>query len=97
MIKEVPIGGSGFQAVLKEIVPLARSLRCSYRGTEIIGGFEQFVLTRPLPERYAAHSSSAAGTFAASSAARMCRQTNEQIRPEQGAWSEWVKISSAAG
>lgn len=63
MIKEVPIDGPGFQAVLKEIVPLARSLRCSYRGTETIGGFEQFVLTRPLPERYAADSSSAASIF----------------------------------
>jgi len=57
MIKEVPIDGPGFQAVLKEIVPLACSLRCSYRGTETIGGFDQFALTRPLPERYAGDSS----------------------------------------
>jgi hypothetical protein len=56
MIKEVPIDGPGFRAVLKEIVPLARSLRCRYRGTETIGGIDQFALTRPLPERYAADS-----------------------------------------
>jgi hypothetical protein len=53
MLKSVRIDGAGFQAVLKEIVPLARSLGCSYRGTETVGGFEQFALTRPLPERYA--------------------------------------------
>ena len=63
MIKEVPIDGPGFHAVLKEIVPLARSLRCSYLGTETVGGFAQFALTRPLPERYAADSSTAAGIF----------------------------------
>ena len=57
MIKEVPIDGPGFQAVLKEIVPLARSLRCSYRGTETVEGSAQFYLTRPLPDRYAADSS----------------------------------------
>ncbi|HKY45097.1 MAG TPA: hypothetical protein VJM50_18545 [Pyrinomonadaceae bacterium] len=56
MIKEVPIDGPGFQAVLKEIVPLARSLRCSYLGTETVGGLDQFLLTRPLPERYASDS-----------------------------------------
>lgn len=61
MIKEVPIDGPGFQAVLKEIVPLARSLRCSYLGTETVDGREQFALTRPLPERYAADSSTGAG------------------------------------
>jgi hypothetical protein len=54
MVKDVPIDGAGFLAVLKEIVPLARSLGCTYRGTETIEGFEQFALTRPLPERYAA-------------------------------------------
>jgi hypothetical protein len=63
MIKEVPIDGPGFQAVLKEIVPLARSLQCSYLGTETIGGFHQFALTRPLPERYASDSSTARGIF----------------------------------
>jgi hypothetical protein len=61
MIKEVPIDGPGLQAVLKEIVPLARSLRCSYRGTETVGGFDQFLLIRPLPERYASDSSTVAG------------------------------------
>ena len=54
MIKAVPIDGPGFLAVLKEIAPLARSLGCSYRGTETIDGFDQFALTRPLPARYAA-------------------------------------------
>jgi len=63
MIKKVPIDGPGFRAVLKEIVPLARSLRCSYLGTETIGGFHQFALTRPLPERYAADSSTMADIF----------------------------------
>lgn len=52
MVKDVPIDGEGFRAVLKEIAPLARSLQCSYRGTETIEGHEQFLLTRPLPERY---------------------------------------------
>ena len=61
MLKEVPIDGTGFRAVLKDIVPLARSLRCSYRGTETVGGFEQFALGRPLPERYAADSVPRAG------------------------------------
>ena len=56
-------GITGFQAVLKEIVPLARSLGCSYLGTETIGGFSQFALTRPLPERYAADSPTCAGFF----------------------------------
>lgn len=63
MIKEVPIDGPGFQAVLKEIVPLARSLRCSYLGTETVGGRQQFYLTQPLPERYAADSSTGGGIF----------------------------------
>ncbi len=63
MIKEVPIDGPGFQAVLKEIVPLARSLGCSYLGTETVGGLDQFLLTRPLPERYAADSSTISGIF----------------------------------
>jgi hypothetical protein len=63
MIKEVPIDGPGFQAVLKEIVNLARSLRCSYLGTETVGGRQQFDLTQPLPERYAADSSAGAGIF----------------------------------
>ncbi|PBC11432.1 hypothetical protein [Mesorhizobium sp. WSM3859] len=52
MAKDVPIDGEGFRAVLKEIVPLARSLRCSYCGTETVEGLDQFLLTRPLPERY---------------------------------------------
>jgi len=52
MAKEVPIDGEGFHVVLREIVPLARSLQCSYRGTETVEGHEQFLLTRPLPERY---------------------------------------------
>lgn len=63
MLKQVPIDGPGFQGVLKEIVPLARSLGCSYRGTETVEGSEQFYLTRPLPERYAAGSSPGAGIF----------------------------------
>jgi len=63
MIKEVPIDGPGFLKVLKEIAPLARSLGCSYRGTETIDGFAQFVLTRPLPKRYAADSSTIADIF----------------------------------
>ncbi|AZO09010.1 hypothetical protein EJ074_07725 [Mesorhizobium sp. M3A.F.Ca.ET.080.04.2.1] len=54
MVKEVPIDGEGFAAVLREIVPLARSLQCSYRGTETVEGHEQFLLARPLPERYTA-------------------------------------------
>ena len=61
MFKHVPIDGPGFRGVLKEIVPLARSLGCSYRGTETVEGFEQFALTRPLPERYAADPSTGAG------------------------------------
>ena len=63
MLKEVPIDGPGFRVVLKEIASLARSLRCSYRGTETVGGFEQFALTRPLPERYAAAPSPVAGVL----------------------------------
>ena len=63
MIKKVPIDGPGFQAVLKEIVPLARSLRCSYLGTETVGGRQQFYLTQPLPERYAEDSSTGGGIF----------------------------------
>lgn len=54
MAKPVPIDGSGFLAMLKEIAPLARSFGCSYRGTETIGGHAQFALDRPLPDRYAA-------------------------------------------
>jgi hypothetical protein len=61
MLKEVPIDGPGFRAVLKDIVPLARSLRCSYRGTETVEGFEQFALSRPLPARYAADAAPRAG------------------------------------
>ena len=38
MIKPVPIDGPGFLSVVKEIAPLARSLGCSYRGTETIDG-----------------------------------------------------------
>jgi hypothetical protein len=41
-------------AVLKEIAPLARSLGCSYRGTETIEGSDQFALSRLPPDRYAA-------------------------------------------
>ncbi|MDX8501463.1 hypothetical protein RFM99_23995 [Mesorhizobium sp. VK4C] len=52
MAKNVPIDGEGFAAVLKEIVPLARSLQCSYCGTETVEGRDQFLLARPLPERY---------------------------------------------
>ncbi len=63
MLKQVPIDGPGFRGVLKEIVPLARSLRCSYRGTETVEGSEQFLLTRSLPERYAASSPSGASIF----------------------------------
>jgi len=63
MFKQVPIDGPGFQAVLKEIVPLARSLGCSYRGTETIGGFEQFALARPLPERYTGGLAPTTGIF----------------------------------
>lgn len=63
MIKEVPIDGPGFQATLKEIVPMARSLGCSYCGTETVEGFDQFALTRPLPERYAPDPSRAVGVF----------------------------------
>jgi len=54
MSKPVAIDGAGFLAVLKDIVPLARSLRCSYRGAETIDGGDQFLLTRELPARYAA-------------------------------------------
>ena len=61
MIKPVPIDGPGFLSVLKEIAPLARSLGCSYRGTETIDGGDQFALNRPLPDRYAADS--AGGVF----------------------------------
>ena len=63
VLKTVPIDGAGFHGVLRDIVPLARSLRCSYRGTETIEGFEQFALTRPLPERYATKSGSLGGVF----------------------------------
>jgi hypothetical protein len=61
VIKEVPIDGPGFRAVLKEIAPLAHSLRCRYRGTETIGGLDQFSLLHPLPERYAAEPATGAG------------------------------------
>jgi hypothetical protein len=54
MVKPVPIDGPGFLAVLKEIIALARSLGCSYRGTETIEGSSQFALDRPVPGRYAA-------------------------------------------
>ena len=63
MIKEVPIDGPGFRALLKEIIPLARSLGCSYRGTETVAGFDQFALNRPLPERYAPDPSHGAGVL----------------------------------
>ncbi|MDX8494501.1 hypothetical protein RFN29_23300 [Mesorhizobium sp. VK22B] len=61
MAKNVPIDGEGFGAVLREIVPLARSLQCSYCGTETVEGRDQFLLTRPLPERYTG--ASRAGLF----------------------------------
>ena len=61
MMKPVPIDGSGFLAVLKEIAPLARSLGCSYRGTETIEGSDQFAINLPLPDRYAADT--AGGVF----------------------------------
>jgi len=32
MVNEVPVDGPGFLGVLRKIVPLARSMRCSYRG-----------------------------------------------------------------
>lgn len=54
MSKPVAIDGEGFLPVLKDIVPLARSLRCSYRGAETIDGGDQFLLTRELPARFAA-------------------------------------------
>jgi hypothetical protein len=54
MMKEVPIDGPGFLAVLREIVPLARSLNCTYGGSETVAGADQFARSRPLPERYAA-------------------------------------------
>jgi len=54
MLKAVAIDGPGFRAVLKEIAPLALSLGCSYRGTETLGGFDQFRLGARLPDRYAA-------------------------------------------
>ena len=63
MVKDVPIDGAGFLAVLKEIAPLARSLGCSYRGTETVEGFEQFALTRPLPARYAGDSAPRTGVL----------------------------------
>ena len=52
--KVVPVDGPGFNAVLRDVVPMARSLHCSYLGTETVVGSEQFALTHPLPERYAA-------------------------------------------
>ncbi|KUM23906.1 hypothetical protein AU467_32405 [Mesorhizobium loti] len=61
MAKSVPIDAEGFRTVLREIVPLARSLQCSYLGTETVDGHEQFLLSRPLPERYAG--ASKAGIF----------------------------------
>src|SRR5262249_53501868 len=63
MIKEVPIDGLGFRAVLQDIAPLAHSLACRYCGTETIGGIDQFSLLRPLPERYAAAPATGAGLF----------------------------------
>jgi len=63
MVKEVPIDGPGFLGVLREIVPLARSMRCSYRGTETVGGHQQFALVRPLPPRYAPDGTGAGGIW----------------------------------
>jgi hypothetical protein len=53
MIKPVPIDGPGFLVVLKEIASLARSLGCSYCGTETIESSDQFAIDGPLPDRYA--------------------------------------------
>jgi hypothetical protein len=64
VLKEVPIDGAGFLAVLREIVPLARSLRCSYRGAETVDGFEQFALTRPLPARFSGEGEGRKGVWA---------------------------------
>jgi hypothetical protein len=63
MIKPVPIDGPGFLAVLKEIAPLARSLGCSYRGTETVEGSDQFALNRPLTDRYADTAKGVLGWF----------------------------------
>jgi hypothetical protein len=52
MAKEVPVDGDGFLEELRTIVPLSRSLRCSYRGEETVDGGAQFYLTATLPERY---------------------------------------------
>jgi hypothetical protein len=51
MTKVVPLDAAGFLAELRRIVPLSRSLRCSYRGEEAVDP-EQFLLTSPAPEYY---------------------------------------------
>jgi hypothetical protein len=63
MLKDVPIDGAEFRAVLREIVPLARSLRCSYRGTETVEHVGQLGLSQPLPERYAGESGPRTSVF----------------------------------
>jgi hypothetical protein len=72
--------GAGFRAVLKEIAPLAHSLRCRYRGTETIGGLDQFSLLHPLPERYAAERRLAPDSCAARTLAIDLCQTLEQLK-----------------
>ena len=37
---------------LQELVPLSRSLGCSYLGEETLAGREQFMLTSPRPDQY---------------------------------------------
>ncbi len=51
MTKVVPLDGAGFLAELRQIVPLSRSLRCSYRGEEAVEP-EVFLLTAPVPQHY---------------------------------------------
>lgn len=52
MAKEVPVEPSAFLRILQRIVPLSRSLGCSYRGEETADGHEQFLLTSPKPGKY---------------------------------------------
>lgn len=52
MSRDVPVDGPGFLALLREIVPLSRNLRCSYRGEETVDGFQPFLLTAPTPQHY---------------------------------------------
>jgi hypothetical protein len=52
--KEVPIDEHGFLEVLRDIVPLGRSLGCIYSGNETTGGDAQFQKhpDYPIPEKY---------------------------------------------